>query len=1275
MFADEVNDKGAARRLAAKKNREKANAEKAKRDKFIAEENAKKQEAERAAAASMTPPASPDMDEGEVTKLPALAGASPTSQSASTANTTSINFQLPSSAPSTSATTTTTASSTSASSSSSSSSSSFSYNLPSPPLDPKASAADVARFHRKERDRARALGTAATKIQSIVRMLQSQASSRASKATIYDTRISLLLKVSQSMKSPSVYIPPPSVVSSLGVLFLYISDSMNCSSDSKRNNDRRNSDRRRSIDRPNINRLSILLKYVISPGLSDASLHPLMPWLSSSHGRLRLVRLVDACLRALCVVKGSAFPGNNVHDFLMAVLPRSNPDADATTLKSLILSKLHTDISIVSLLRGHVIATKTTPEGVLDVIIMSLTSEERKRAFVSDVLCLGALTLTEPQIAELNSMKITESIVKLYNSLQYNRYAASDRPPISTLLSSTTLAQDPTPSVLGLFNNVLKLVYGAPSDWDLYALSLLLSEIPLSILTSKTCTYWLKDGIESKAVVIPSAVGDMAKTIFNDGFTKRLCSDRFVSATEVESMLAVRTKQDEEHATAAAKVTARSIAEESSKIVRKASLTTSISSWASKLFTGFSSKSSSSSSSGRERKKSGAGMLVNTSDISRQIANGTASAPAAPATAAAADDDKKTSKRSVTLSSLVPMARLVAVLLTRYGGIGWYNILTNSAVACPNGSDVGKMMEPRLMSVLNYLCYVNNGVRTLWCHVVNNMHTVEEFIDRGSFSDFDVIITGAPHIDASNAVLCVVLAFSELFVNVLLLTDDTELHSEEKSPLPMHHVRRVIVLFKRLLYKAVNESSASDSTFTVALVASLRRCLNEVYNRSSRKPLCDGKLWLVPDYDKIEKSINQCRSFADAKRIVTSTFFKVMGFGVGVKARLKLFEMLVNFERREIQGVNEEGTLRPGLGVRIQRGRILEDGLITMNKLGRRMKERLMIQYVNEQGLNEAGIDVGGLFKDYWSDLTQLSFSANYALFVDTEEGMYPSPVSYAAHGAEHVTLFEFLGRILGKALFEGITIQPIFSHFFLSFIRGGYNYNNMLSDLATKDAELYKNLMFLKHYEGDAEDLCLTMSIMENDFGEGKVVNLVPNGENVDVTNANKLRYIHLVAKYHMSDRIKVQSEAFAKGLWEVIPRAYLHLFNEMELQVLISGVGGGVVDVDDMRRNCRYGGGFTGLDRNVSRFWECVASMNNDELKLLVKFVTSCERPPPLGFGSMNPPFTITRVGISSDNEKLPTASTCFNNLKLPTYSSAKVMKSKLMLAISSGSGFELS
>ena len=56
------------------------------------------------------------------------------------------------------------------------------------------------------------------------------------------------------------------------------------------------------------------------------------------------------------------------------------------------------------------------------------------------------------------------------------------------------------------------------------------------------------------------------------------------------------------------------------------------------------------------------------------------------------------------------------------------------------------------------------------------------------------------------------------------------------------------------------------------------------------------------------------------------------------------------------------------------------------------------------------------------------------------------------------------------------------------------------------------------------------------------------------------------------------------------------------------------------------------------------------------------------------MNPSFTIQRVGISRDGDKLPTSSTCFNVLKLPTYSSEKVLREKLIYVIEAGAGFEL-
>lgn len=181
-----------------------------------------------------------------------------------------------------------------------------------------------------------------------------------------------------------------------------------------------------------------------------------------------------------------------------------------------------------------------------------------------------------------------------------------------------------------------------------------------------------------------------------------------------------------------------------------------------------------------------------------------------------------------------------------------------------------------------------------------------------------------------------------------------------------------------------------------------------------------------------------------------------------------------------------------------------------MNNLGSNVRQHIAIQYYNKAGVRETGIDVGGLFKEFWTDLSAIAFDLNFALFGSNEENcMYPNPSSRAAHGVDHIMLFEFLGRILGKSLYENITIQPQFAHFFLSFLRGDYNYMHMFSDLSTMDSQLYNNLMFLKTYDGDAEDLCLTFTVTVDDFGGTRDIPLLPKRSELDVTNRNKHRYI----------------------------------------------------------------------------------------------------------------------------------------------------------------------
>jgi ubiquitin-protein ligase E3 C len=167
--------------------------------------------------------------------------------------------------------------------------------------------------------------------------------------------------------------------------------------------------------------------------------------------------------------------------------------------------------------------------------------------------------------------------------------------------------------------------------------------------------------------------------------------------------------------------------------------------------------------------------------------------------------------------------------------------------------------------------------------------------------------------------------------------------------------------------------------------------------------------------------------------------------------------------------------------------------------------------------------------------------------------------------------------------------------------------------------------------------------------------------------------KYINLVAKYYLHDRLKRQAAAFFHGLYEIIQPDLLTIFCAPEIQVLISGCQTGI-SIADLKRNSQYAGGYSSIDRHVARFWAVVAELEDRDLERLIKFVTSCQRPPSLGFVGLHPPFTIQRVDCA-DDARLPTASTCFNILKLPTYSSQRILKEKLLTSIRSGAGFDLS
>uniref|UniRef100_H2LTE0 Ubiquitin-protein ligase E3B n=1 Tax=Oryzias latipes TaxID=8090 RepID=H2LTE0_ORYLA len=418
------------------------------------------------------------------------------------------------------------------------------------------------------------------------------------------------------------------------------------------------------------------------------------------------------------------------------------------------------------------------------------------------------------------------------------------------------------------------------------------------------------------------------------------------------------------------------------------------------------------------------------------------------------------------------------------------------------------------------------------------------------------------------------------------------------------------------------------------------------------------------------------------------------------KNRVLLFRNIVTKEKESL-GLIETSSASPHVThITIRRSRMLEDGYDQLRRLPvNSIKGVIRVKFVNDLGVDEAGIDQDGVFKEFLEEIIKKVFNPALNLFKTTsgDERLYPSPTSYIHEN--HLLLFEFVGKMLGKAIYEGIVVDVPFASFFLSQVLGHHHssFYSSIDELPSLDSEFYKNLTSIKRYDGDVGDLGLTLSYDEDVMGQLVCHELIPGGKTIPVTNENKISYIHLMAHFRMHTQIKEQTAAFIRGFRCIINPEWLHMFSTPEVQRLVSG-DNAEIDLDDLKKHTVYYGGFHSSHRVIIWLWDILSSdFNAEERAMFLKFVTSCSRPPLLGFAYLKPPFSIRCVEVSDDQDtgdtlgsvlrgfftirkkepggRLPTSSTCFNLLKLPNYSKKSILRDKLRYAISMNTGFELS
>lgn len=111
---------------------------------------------------------------------------------------------------------------------------------------------------------------------------------------------------------------------------------------------------------------------------------------------------------------------------------------------------------------------------------------------------------------------------------------------------------------------------------------------------------------------------------------------------------------------------------------------------------------------------------------------------------------------------------------------------------------------------------------------------------------------------------------------------------------------------------------------------------------------------------------------------------------------------------------------------------------------------------------------------------------------------------------------------------------------------------------------------------------------------------------------------------------------------------------------------------------RSAAVAGGYHEEHPVIITLWETLRGFTPQQQRQFLKFVTSCSRAPLLGFAYLEPQVCVQMSGgmlQPGATQRLPTAATCMNLLKLPPYRTVKEMREKLLYSISAGAGFELS
>ena len=308
--------------------------------------------------------------------------------------------------------------------------------------------------------------------------------------------------------------------------------------------------------------------------------------------------------------------------------------------------------------------------------------------------------------------------------------------------------------------------------------------------------------------------------------------------------------------------------------------------------------------------------------------------------------------------------------------------------------------------------------------------------------------------------------------------------------------------------------------------------------------------------------------------------------------------------------------------------------------------------------IGEISYDVGGILREFFSNIFKVLESDNLKLFIKSETKEFSYILNpFLLYNEENFRYLKLVGILIAKALMQNVTINICFNKLIYKMI---LQEKIEFEDLAFIDTEFYtsiKNLkenIFMNQDESIVKELGFIYALeMKDCYDHLHNLELIEKGRNIPVENlddyVNK-RIDILVGLYYPFVK-KIQ-----EGIFTIFEKSKINVFTSNELELMVNGRP--FIDLEEWQEFTLYKGAYNKDHIVIKWFWEILSEFTQKELSNLLLFATGASRVPLGGFevlesnGGNIYKFTIEYINYDKYHKNFIKAHTCFNRIDLPCY-----------------------